>query len=196
MKFRLLLLVFVFIFCTLVPAADKGAQPAPALSGLPGVNEIAIGPMFNLHTDLNTGYGVNATLSHYFTRHFGISSDSEYLKLDTRDLTEYAFRAGPSIHFYEKGRFRPFARALVGYARWKATYTVPSSQLPFRGPAGSYPYDGGLSFLVGAGTDIRVSGPISARVAGDFMDDGPTHNDKTRLVRLSVGLTYRFGGAE
>ena len=192
MKSWLLLSFFAFVLCALAPAEeslDKG--PAPALGNVADSVGIAVSPLASIHSEGSAGYGASAALSHYFTRRFGITADGEYLKADMYDLHEYGFRAGPTIRFYEKGRFQLFARGLAGYALVKATYTA--DQKPFRGPAGSYPYDSSFSFLVGGGTDLALKGPFSARLTGDFVDDGPTHNDKTRLIRFGVGLVYNFG---
>lgn len=194
MKSRLVVLVLVFVLSTLASAQQRPAKealPAPALSNVPEEDEIAISPIVNLHSDGNAGYGTNATLSHYFTRRFGITADGEYLTSNLYDLHEYAFRVGPTVRFHEKGRVQPFARGLLGYARVKATYTA--DQKSIGGPISSYPYDDSASFLLGAGADIALMGPLSARVAGDFIDDLGTHNDKTRMLRLGVGIVYRFG---
>jgi opacity protein-like surface antigen len=194
-KSRLLLLFVALVLCTLAPAAEhseNATQTTPALSNVPEEVGISVTPLASFHTNADIGYGMNATLSHYFTRRFGISADGEYLKSNMYDLHEYAFRAGPTIRFAKIGRIQPFARGLAGYARVKATYTP--DQLPFKGPAGSYPYDDSFSFLIGAGVDVALAGPFSARVAGDFLDDLGTHNDKTRLLRLGAGIVYHFGG--
>jgi hypothetical protein len=165
--------------------------PAPPLAPiLHFANEVSVSSMVNFHTDLNTGYGVSTDSLHYFTRLFGVAADAEYLTSNVYNLTEYAFRAGPTVRIHDSRRFTVFAKGLAGYARYKATYTAPQNQKSFKGPD---PYENAPSMLVGVGTDVHLAGGLSARVAGDLLYDVGSRNDSTRLLRLSMGFAYSFG---
>ena len=127
MKMRLGFL-FSLLFLVAFASAQSPAPAAPIAPVLDFANEVSVSSMVNLHTDLNAGYGISASSSHYFTRRFGITADGEYLTSNLYDLTEYAFRAGPTFRLYNVRRVSFFARGLAGYARYKSTYTLLPKQ--------------------------------------------------------------------
>ena len=116
-----------------------------------------------------------------FTRHFGFSADADLLRSDYVQFREYGFRAGPTVRFFQTARMEPFARALIGYSRFKETITGPNE-----------PYVSGVSYLVGMGDDVRLAGPVWARVAGDYEQNSSVGPKATRLLRISFGFTYKF----
>jgi hypothetical protein len=42
------------------------------------------------------------------------------------------------------------------------------------------------------GGDVRVTGPVWARVAGDFEQNSNVGPKATRLLRISFGFAYKF----
>jgi len=189
MKMRLGFL-FTLLFLAAFASAQSDVPAAPIAPILHFANEISVNSAINFHTNFDTGYGISADASHYFNRFIGITADSEYLTSNVYDLTEYAFRAGPIVRFYDSRRLTFFARGLGGYARYKATYTALPSKHPVKGP---YPYENAPSLMFGVGADVHILGHMSARIAGDCMEDIGSRNNGTRLLRLSMGLAYSFG---
>jgi hypothetical protein len=138
---------------------------------------------------MNTGTGLDATVSHNFSKHYGIAADADILRSDFVNFREYGYRAGPTVRFNRISRVQPFARSLFGYSRFKETNTGPQR-----------PYVNGFSFVAGAGADLRLVGPISARLAADYEQNPDIHNPQTgtaamRLLRFTMGFSYRFGAA-
>ena len=74
MKMRLGFL-FSLVFLAVFASAQSLVPAAPMAPIQNFANEVSVSSMVNLHTDLNTGYGVSASSSHYFTRRFGITAD-------------------------------------------------------------------------------------------------------------------------
>lgn len=154
----------------------------PALSSITGKNnEASVNGVLLVRGGPNYGEGMNASLTHYFTRHFGVVTDAEVLKSDFQLFREYGYRAGPTVTFLRTPRIQPFAHVLFGYSRFKEKMTGPH-----------LPYVGGFSYMAGAGSDARLAGPVFARVAVDGQVD-PDVRGATHLLRISFGLTYKFG---
>ena len=184
MRSRLLLLVVLFSL-TLFSNAQKPVgptQPVPALTSIGENNEASVNGVLLVRGGPNTGEGLSASLTHYFMRHFGVTADADVLKSDFVLFREYGYRVGPTVTFLRTSRIHPFAHALFGYSRFKETMTGPHR-----------PYVNGLSYMAGAGGDVRLAGPVFARLAVNGQVDPSTHENKTRLLRISFGLTYKFG---
>lgn len=100
------------------------------------------------------------------------------------DLSQLTFLAG-ARNAWAKGRFAPFAEALLGGVRMNTS--VPLSD-------GTSISDSrtGWGIALGGGVDYRFSGRWSARAALDLLAlhaEGAWENDP----RLSLGVVYRFG---
>ena len=152
-----------------------------------GASDVSLNGIVFVRGGMNTGTGLDATVSHYFTKHFGIAADADILRSDFVNFREYGYRAGPTVRFNRIWRVQPFARSLFGYSRFKETNTGPQR-----------PYVNGFSYLVGAGSDVRLAGPIYGRLAGDYEQNPDVHNPQTRtaatrLLRFTMGFSYRFG---
>jgi hypothetical protein len=189
LKFRLLLVVALLsltVASNAQSANEKNSQPAPALSGSGVTNDdVSLGYILTVrHDPWSTGYGVDGTVSHYFTRYFGFSAEADVLRSDQWSLAAYGFRGGPTVRFRQISRLQPFTRALFGYGRLKEIENGPTR-----------PYANGFSYVLGAGSDVRLAGPFVARFSGDFENDpGVGRIANNRLVRIGMGLAYRFGG--
>jgi hypothetical protein len=181
------LICAVLVLALFANAAELKDAPSPALI-IPGEdNDISLGGIVLDRGIGNIGTGMDASVSHYFTRHFGIATGADLLRSDYVQFKEYGYRAGPTVRLNGIWGVQPFVRSLFGYSRFKETSTGPTQ-----------PYVSGFSYLVGTGGDLRLSGLIFARVAADYEEDPNAlhpHNIPTRVLRLSMGLSYRFGGA-
>jgi hypothetical protein len=180
----LLLLVVLFSLTSFLNAQKPvgQTQPVPALSSIGENTEASVNGDILVRGGPNTGEGMNASLTHYFTRHFGVTADADILKSDFRLFREYGYRAGPSVTFLRTSRIQPFVQALFGYSRFKETVTGPRR-----------PYVSGFSYMMGAGGDVRLVGPVFARLAVDGQVDPSTHGNDTHVLRISFGLAYKFG---
>jgi hypothetical protein len=188
MKFHLLVTLVAFLSLAAVSnAAEKDVLPVPALSGSGNMNnEFSLSEITSVrHNPWSTGYGVDGTISHYFTRYLGFSADADVLRSDQNAMAAYGFRGGPTARFFRNSRVQPFARALFGYGRLKEVENGPHR-----------PYVNGFSYLAGGGTDVRFLGPLNVRLAADFENDPGNGKSVTnnRLLRFGVGLSYHFGG--
>jgi hypothetical protein len=150
-------------------SSEKRTAPAPAITDR-GDNELSVSYVIPVrHDPWSSGYGADVTASRYFTRHVGFSADVDYVKSSYESFTAYGFRGGPVVRIAQIGPFEPFARGLFGY-----------------------PYVGGFSYLAGAGTDFRIVGPFSARVAADFEHFERIHASVIEDLRFSIGCSYHF----
>lgn len=176
----------VLVLALFANAADRKDIPYPALGNPGEATDISLGGVVFVRGGMNTGTGLDATVSHYFTRHFGIAADADVLRSEFVQFREYGYRAGPTVRFSRIWRVQPFAHSLFGYSRFKETNTGPQR-----------PYVNGFSFLMGAGGDVRLAGPISARLAADYEQNPDVPSPRsaaTRMLRFTMGLSYRFGG--
>ena len=184
------LICAVLVLALFANAVERKDAPAPALR-IPGEDsDISLSGIVQVRPDqtksglqIQLGTGMSATVSHYFTRHFGISADADFMRSDYVQFQGYGYRAGPTVRLNHVWRVEPFARALFGYSRYKETNTGPK-----------LPYVSGLSFLAGGGGDLRLSGSIFARLAADYeqQTDSPRpHYATARMLRDTMGLSYR-----
>ena len=187
MRSHVAICAVLLVLAMFASAAERKDAPAPALGEQGEGGDISLGGIVFLRQAQNFGTGLDATVSHYFTKHFGIAANADLLRSDFVQFRENGYRAGPTVRFNRSSRVRLFARSLFGYSRFRETNTGPRR-----------PYVNGFSFLVGAGGDLRLTGPIYARLAGDYEQnpDVPAPRPAvTHLLRLTMGLSYRFGGA-
>jgi hypothetical protein len=155
--------------------------PVPALR-TPVGDDVSVGYMLVVKdSGLNLGNGVEFKSTHYLTRHIGFSAEAEAMQVTPRwNLSEIAARGGATYRFNIGANFQPFVQALAGYASVTAT--------SYFGP-GKHTKVGG-SLLGGAGADVRVRGPLFARITADVVDNWDA---KTRFVRGTAGIAYHFG---
>lgn len=153
--------------------------PVPALSSPLGDDVSASYMLVVKDRSLDSGNGADFTSTHYFTYHLGISAQVEAMRTDRFKVREAAVRMGATYRFNVGANFQPFVRAFAGYSGVSATYFGPTN-----------PTKSGGSLLAGAGTDIRVRGPLFARFTLDAVDNWDA---KTRFARGAVGFGYHFG---
>ncbi len=174
--------IATFLLTLAVVSWAQQSVPVPALSKAPGDrNDAAVSAIILMRGGENFGKGAEATITHYFTRHLGFTGETDLLKSNFVEFREYGFRGGPTYRLLRWDRYQPFARALFGYSRFKETVTGPNR-----------PYEEGLSYIVGGGADVRILGQIFARVSGDFEANPSFDGNKTRALRLGIGLKYAF----
>lgn len=92
------------------------------------------------------------------------------------DVSEHNYLFGPQVSF-SVGKFRPFARAMIGVAHVNGAALLNSST--------------SLGDAVGGGLDYHLAPLVSARLQIDFVHSrffGAGQND----VRVSTGLVLRF----
>lgn len=180
----------VLVLALFANAEERRDVPSPALTSSWGsgkVNNISMSEIGFVRGGMNTGTGLDAAVSHYFSKHFGVAADADLLRSDFVNFSEYGYRVGPTVRFNPAWRIQPFARSLFGYSRFRENNTGPQR-----------PYVNGFSYLVGAGGDVWLAGPISARLAADY-EQNPNVPDPrpaaTRMLRFTMGLSYQFGSA-
>ncbi len=162
-------------------SSEKRTEPAPALTDM-GNSELSVSYVSLVrHDPWSSGYGADVTASRYFTRHVGFSMDADYLKSSYDSFTAYGLRGGPVVRITKIGPFTPFVRGLFGYGKFSNILTGKGN-----------PYEGGFSYIAGAGTDFRLAGPFSARVAADFEDYPRISESTIHDMRVSIGCSYRF----
>jgi hypothetical protein len=153
--------------------------PVPALSSPLG-DDLSVSYMLVAKdSSLNVGNGADFTSTHYFTEHLGISAQTEAMRMDRFQVREVAARMGATYRFNVGANYQPFVRVFAGYSGVSATYFGPTR-----------PHKYGGSLLAGAGTDVRVRGPLFARLTLDAVDNWDA---KTRFARGAVGFAYHFG---
>jgi len=180
---RSALLSVVFLILAASAWGENATPPSPLAGASDNSNEIAVSGAVMLRHELNTGTGVDAAITHYFVRNLGFTADADLMRSNYLDFREYGFRGGPTFRLLPERRLQFFAHGLFGYARFKDT-----------GTGSARPYENGFSYVAGGGADVRVAGPISARMSGDFEHFTATGGaNPTRLLRFGFGLKYSFG---
>jgi outer membrane immunogenic protein len=104
------------------------------------------------------------------------------------DLMLTSFMAGPRYSVNHRGRFRPFAQALLGASHASGSLAPGSANI-----SGS---PNAFAMAAGGGLDISLSRHLALRaIQADYylthFDNGV--NTRQNNLRLSVGLVVRFG---
>jgi hypothetical protein len=151
-----------------------------------------------------TLHGVNASVTGYLTKCFGITGDfSAHFKRHsipdplggtiTTDIRVINLTGGPQYKFRNKSRVTPFAHALAGVAFTSSKDTIPS--LNATGTSSSTDF----TMMLGGGVDARVNKHFDARVfQADYnpvflsrlnqLGFGKTRADN---IRFSFGLVWK-----
>ncbi|MCM3874228.1 MAG: porin family protein [Pyrinomonadaceae bacterium] len=143
------------------------------------------------------GYGIEANVTRYFSKHVGLSFDfsGHRRKANARigdtlfkaDHSIYYFLAGPRARFLSSHRASVFVHALAGAARTNVSYREDGATDPVTAHDNSTRF--AMSF--GGGVDLRISKRISARV---FQLDYVPMLGKDRRVIASDGTVVDING--
>lgn len=100
------------IFAVTSPAETRQDRPPTAALG-PAINGDDVTFSYSLvaHSGLNFGHGADLSYSHYFTRHFGLRAEGDWLYANQFRLHEYGFRGGPVVTSGRRRGFSHISRA-------------------------------------------------------------------------------------
>ena len=143
------------------------------------------------------GYGFEANLTRYFSRHVGLSGDfAGYYRRANARIADSLFKAdhkiyyvmgGPKVRLLNEKRANLFFHALAGAAHTGVSYRENTNANPVTARDGSTR----LAFALGGGIDLRVSKRISARL---FQMDYLPMLGKDRRVTASDGTVVDING--
>lgn len=143
------------------------------------------------------GYGFEANVTRYFTKHIGLSGDfSGYYRRANARIADTLFKAdhsiyyvmgGPKVKLLNEHRANVFFHALAGAAHTSVSYRENSNTNPITAKDSSTR----LAFALGGGIDLRISKRISARV---FQMDYIPMLGKDRRVVASDGTVVDING--
>ena len=144
------------------------------------------------------GYGFEANVTRYFTKHVGISGEvaGYYVRgrnfriadtLFKADHSIHYFLAGPQAKFFNEHRANVFVHAVGGAARTSVSFREANATSPVTAKDSSTR----LAFAFGGGVDVRVSRRISARI---FQLDWVPMLGKDRRVTASDGTVVDIMG--
>jgi len=126
--------------------------------------------------------GWNASLSGYFTKHFGISADfsGAYGSPFGVSTKVHTFMFGPIVHFPNSSKITPFAHVLFGGAH---------------GSASAGGFGGGdtdFAWAAGGGLDANLNHRFAVRMAQfDFLQSR-FGGDSQNNFRYSAGIVLKF----
>ncbi len=129
------------------------------------------------------GYTIYGTYD--FTRHWGIEGDIHRISVITpTDIGEDSYLLGPRYVFHY-GRFRPYAKGLLGLGRFKTDYDPRSLRPNY---ANTY-----KMYALGGGADMRASRHWNIRLV-DFEYQGWPGYGKNGLTPyvFTFGAAYTF----
>jgi opacity protein-like surface antigen len=165
-------------------------------------SDFELGDIINEREGFN---GFNASVTGNVTRYIGLKLDvaGHFKKQNfplgignaSVDLDASIFNVLGGVQLKDnsnEGRFKPFAHALVGAARFKTTVDFSNdfcaAIFPSPCPVGFSESETGLAGAFGGGLDIRVSDRVDIRAFQ--LDYNPTRIDGSTLhnVRVGVGI--------
>lgn len=151
--------------------------------------------------------GVNAAVTRYFTKRFGITGDfSAHFRNDTQNITggtvrfksrSFSYMAGPHFSFKNRSRFTPFVHALAGASNNRFSYraTATGATTPAADVKTTVT---DFVLALGGGLDVRVSKRVGLRLFQIdynpvFVRARPEFGDGLRFdnVRFSIGIVFK-----
>ena len=143
------------------------------------------------------GYGFEANVTRYFSKHVGLSADfSGYYRRANARVADTLFKAdhsiyyalgGPKVKLFNEHRANVFFHALAGAAHTSVSYREATNASPVTANDSSTRF----AFALGGGIDLRISKRISARV---FQMDYIPMLGKDRRVTASDGTVIDING--
>ena len=143
------------------------------------------------------GYGIEANVTRYFSKHVGLSADfSGYRRQANARIADtlfkanhsiYYFLAGPQARFLSGRRASVFVHALAGAARTSVSYRENGITDPVTADDTSTRF----AMAFGGGVDLRISKRISARI---FQLDYVPMLGKDRRITASDGTVVDING--
>jgi opacity protein-like surface antigen len=146
-----------------------------------------IGFESSLTGNLNRYLGIKADLSMYFNnKPEGQITTGQAFHVDSRSVY---FMAGPEIKARNRTRLTPFAHALLGVARSRSEFKVPSIAF-----SDSHARTG-FAMAFGGGADVRVSKRLSIRSMIDYTSTflgnaDPSESGRQNHFRVSLGILF------
>lgn len=178
--FLLAAVVFLGSFCA---CAVAGAQAPPAARQIP--LELSVGAGFSV---FNTDWarsdmtGITALADATYHLHYGIELEGRTIQFNQfQNLREDTIAGGPR-YVFSAGKFRPFAKGLIGIG----SIDFPDSSLP------SYKHDTFAIYEIGAGSDYKLTDKLALRAQWDFQfwPGWAPHGLTPRGA--TIGLVWRF----
>jgi opacity protein-like surface antigen len=148
-------LIALPLLCALAAATLASAQVAEsAVGGNQMVSAGVLGSAFQNNYGQRRLAGFSAFIDVDLNRHYGIEGEGSWLRWHQRDKVYIdTYLAGPRYQFNYIGRFRPYAKFLIGDGKFNFPY--------------NYGYGNYFVMAPGAGIDFRLTPRIDWRVA-DF----------------------------
>ncbi len=143
----------------------------------------------NPSTTVNAnGYG--ASVNGNVSRLVGITVEASQ-QFGTVGATDYEFRyfgVGPQFAYRKSEKFTPFARFLVGDARFGSRLIPDVASLRY--------HENTLALVFGGGIDVKVHSIMAVRVIqADYYSTGFSRNRHGDL-RLGFGIVFRLGNKQ
>jgi opacity protein-like surface antigen len=143
------------------------------------------------------GYGFEANVTRYFSKHVGLSGDfSGYYRRANARITDSLFKAdhsiyyvmgGPKVRLLNEHRANVFLHALAGAAHTSVSYRENTNTNPITAKDSSTRF----AFALGGGVDLRITNRVSARI---FQMDYIPMLGKDRRVTASDGTVVDVSG--
>jgi opacity protein-like surface antigen len=143
------------------------------------------------------GYGFEANVTRYFSKHVGLSGDFSgyYRRANARIATSlfkadhsiYYLMGGPKLKLLNEHRANVFFHALAGGAHTSVSYRENTNTNPVTARDSSTRF----AFALGGGIDLRISKRVSVRV---FQMDYIPMLGKDRRVTASDGTVVDING--
>jgi hypothetical protein len=174
------LLPVIFLAIFLAPAHRASAQVVPSAdAGGLTVSAGATGSGYYLQYGERKMLGVTGFVDLDTRRHLGIEGEARWLAFhQTADVHATTYAIGPRYHL-NKGRFQPYAKALVGIGQFN---------FPYNYATGNY-----LVVAPGGGVDYRLNNRFRVRLADFEYQYWPqfTYGAMTS-VGVSTGIRVRI----
>ncbi|MBA2503728.1 MAG: porin family protein [Pyrinomonadaceae bacterium] len=164
-----------------------------------GIDEDFDSSFFDDRVSLN---GVNASVTGYFTRRFGITGDFSYHQRSDNENIEGTnfeartrvlnFLAGPQVKFRNASRVEPFVRAMAGVTNTRVRFSsdFDGSEVGFV-PDDFTDSQTNFALGLGGGLDVRVNDRVSIRA---FQVDYNPVFLRNRDIDFGSGVSETFEG--
>ena len=177
MRIRFLQMCAIVVLLSVCVLAQRG--PTSPLA-TPSGNEVSASfVLVAKDTSMNLGNGSYFTATHYFTQHIGLTGNGEFLHVNAYNLDEKLLMLGATYNLFPGAKYQPWAHFLAG-GNWITCCVGKRARS----------WDHARTFEPGAGVDIRLHGPLYAKIGIDYVD---SYNAHWQHVQGVMGFSYHFG---
>ncbi|HXS78018.1 MAG TPA: hypothetical protein VN753_17705 [Terracidiphilus sp.] len=195
---RLLACAFLLGFGVSAAMAEDGSRPAATTSRL-GRWEAGFAYNF-VHSNAPPGgcgcfsmNGGSASLGLWVSQHWAAVGEvavqhASNVNDSGQDLTLASYLFGPRLQIHPSARVKPFAQILAGAAHASGSYAPGAADYP--GSPNAFAMATGAGLSVSLSSRLAIQAPEVDYYLTRFNNSG---NDHQNNVRVSAGLTWRFG---